>query len=181
MNTFARHLTEPLSSITEQPYQFAVWWVVAIIFGLAGFWLPIFVSWTGDTGWHAVFITSVKAGSLASFSVVLLAEGIAAALVAVRAGTNLVAAGLRGLVSVFALLVFVIQVSLLVALGSTRSMTSHMTMAAIAILFASYLYCFRFASWEKGLEAVRAKDDETVQELAQSAKQTTSDDSGVLL
>lgn len=186
MKRFWKQLVGPLNSIWEQPYQFAVWWIVANVFGLAGFLLPIFLSWSRNKVTHEVFLASVRAGSLASFSVVLLAEGISGALVAQGAGTNLVAAGLRGLVSVLALLVAMIQVGFLVVEsvitdGSTPSANSQVFVTLLAILFASYLYCFRFASWEKDVEAVREADDQAVQDLTESAKQVTTDDKGVRL
>ncbi len=186
MRRFWKQLCEPLNSIKEQPYQFAVWWVVANIFGLAGFLLPILLSWSRNKVTYEVYLASVRAGSLASFSVVLLAEGIAGALVARGAGTNLVAAGLRGLVSVLALLVAMIQVGFLVVQSvitdaSMPSPAFQVFVTLVAILFASYLYCFRFASWEKGVEVVREAEDQAVQDLAKSAQQVTADDDGVKL
>jgi hypothetical protein len=77
MRRFWKHVERPLNSIKEQPYQFAVWWIVANVFGLAGFLLPIFLGWIRNKVMYEVFLASVRGGSLASFSVVLLAEGIA--------------------------------------------------------------------------------------------------------
>ena len=85
MKAFAKHLAEPLNSIKEHPYQFALWWLVANIFGLAGFLLPILFCWARGKYTHELFISSIKAGNLASFSVVLLAEGIASILIVVGA------------------------------------------------------------------------------------------------
>ncbi len=186
MRRFWKHLVGPLNSIAEQPYQFVVWWVVANVLGLAGFLLPIFLSWTRSGLTHDVYLALVRGGSLASFSVVLLAEGIASALVAQGAGSNPVAAGLRGLVSVVALMVVMVQVAFLVVQseitnGLMPSPTSQIFVTLIAIACASYLYCFRFASWEKGVESVREEDDQAVQDLAKSAQGATTDDKGVKL
>jgi hypothetical protein len=106
--------------------------------------------------------------------------------VAQGTGSNLVAAGIRGLVSVLALLVAGIQVVFLVVQGmitdgSTPAPLAQIIVTLLAILFASYLYCFRFASWEKDVEAVREADDQAVQDLTESAQQVTTDDKGVKL
>ncbi|MGH9796131.1 MAG: hypothetical protein ACRD5G_15290 [Candidatus Acidiferrales bacterium] len=186
MKTFLKHLIEPLNSIRERPYQFIVWWMVANIVGLAGFLLPILLTWSRNKDTYAVFVSLIGAGSLASFSVVLLAEGIAGALVATGTGTNLIAAGLRGLVSVLALLVVLVQMMFLVAHavitdGFPPSPLFQVLVTMLGILCATYLYCFRFASWEKGVESVRKEDDQSVQQLAKSAQETTTDDKGVKL
>lgn len=185
LKTAFRHLSEPLNSIKDQPYQFAVWFIVANVFGLAGFLLPILFCWTRSKDTHAVFISSIKAGTLASFSVVLLAEGIASALVAIGAGKNVVAAGIRGLISVLALLVAMIQVGLLVvqSLITDESIPSPIFQVCVtlaAILFASYLYCFRFGAWEKGVESIREEDDNAVTKL-EIAAQGKTEDKGVKL
>lgn len=186
MRRFWRQICGPLNSIWEQPYQFAVWWIVAVVFGLAGFLVPMFLGLILNRITSEVFLAAVRAGSLASFSVVVLAEGIAGALVAQGTGSNVVAAGIRGLVSVLALLVAGIQVVFLVVQGmttngSTRAPILQVAVTLLAILFASYLYCFRFASWERDVAAVREADDHAVAELANSAQKVTADDAGVRL
>ena len=84
MKTLFKHLAEPLIIIKEQPYQFTVWWIVAMVFGLAGFWLPILGAVIYDEYNHQVLLNLVQAGSLAAFSVVILADGIASMFVAVK-------------------------------------------------------------------------------------------------
>jgi hypothetical protein len=186
MEQFWKQVRGPLNSIREQPYQFAVWWIVANIFGLAGFLLPIFLGWVQDKDFGLVFLATVRSGSLASFSIVLLAEGIAAALVAQGAGSNVVAAGMRGVVSMLALLVAGVQFVFLVAQcmitnGSTPAPLFQVFVTAVAIAFAAYLYCFRFASWEEDVRKVREAEDQDVRNLAKSAQKVTKDDDGVKL
>jgi hypothetical protein len=186
MRRFWQQICGPLNSIWEQPYQFAVWWTVANVFGIAGFVLPIFLSWTRSKNAYDAYLASLKGGGLASFCVVLLAEGIAAALVAQGAGTNLVAAGLRGLASVLALVVAFVQMAFLVAEsvitdGSVISPVPQIITAVLAVLLASYLYCFRFTSWEKGVEEVWKADDKAVEDITASAKSVVSDKHGVQL
>ena len=38
---FVEHLKLPLGAITTRRYQFVVWLFVTVLFGLAGFWLPL--------------------------------------------------------------------------------------------------------------------------------------------
>jgi hypothetical protein len=186
MRRFWRQVSGPLSAIADQPYQFAVWWLVANVFGIAGFLLPIFLSWTRAKNTHDAYFASLRSGSLASFCIVLLAEGIAAALVAQGAGANLVAAGLRGLASVLALIVAFVQMTFLVAEsvitdGSFISPAPQLVAAAFAVILASYLYCFRFTSWEKGVDEVLKADDEAVRDISEEAKSAASDKHGTQL
>lgn len=185
---FGKHLAEPLRSISENPYEFVVWWTAANVFGLAGFWLPILLLWVQGQNVLAGFHGLVNGGVLSSFSVVLLIEGLASIWVVKGTGTNFTAVGIRGFVSILALIVAVIQVSLLSSQGMIAAGAAHpsaelpklfygfqIVMTAISVLFASYLFCFRFGEWEKGVDAFRKEDDRAVSSLADAARLQTSD------
>lgn len=182
-----RQLTEPLSLISDRPWDFIVWWVVAIGFGTAGFWLPLLLlAQTGGGAATGVFMSSVDAGTLASFSIVLLADGIAAALIVVGGGSNITAAGMRAFVGILAFLLGVVQVGVLVlAHGSEgaphTSVRFQLAMTVLAILLASYLYCFRSQSWEKDVADVKEKEDKEVEGLSASAEEKSTDEGGAKL
>lgn len=186
MNTFRKQLQVPLNIISEQPYQFAVWWIVANVFGLAGLLLPLLFNLSRGKSSCDIWDSALRGGTFYSFGVVLLAEGIAAAAVAVKSGTNLVAAGLRGLVSVLAFGLALVQVAFLgmqslVSDGSMPSGAFTGILTTLTILCASYLYCFRFASWEKGVREVLKKEERDVEKLKKSAPAENKDDEGVKL
>jgi len=186
MNTLRRHLQVPLNVIKEQPYQFVVWWIVANIFGLAGLFLPLLFNLSRNKSSYEIWVSSLRNGTFYSFGIVILAEGIAAAAVAVKSGTNIVAAGLRGLVSVLAFGLALLQVAFLgmqsvVADGSAPSGRFTVTLTVLTILCASYLYCFRFKSWERGVREVQKREDREVEKLKKSAAKEDKDDEGVKL
>lgn len=179
-------LFEPIASIKARPFQFIVWIIVAIILGLSGFWLPpLLIHFKGEDAILAVQ-NYVFAGGLASFSIVILADGIASNLVAVKAGSNITAAGIRGIAGSLALILVFIQVGVLIAesIGNNNNHISiyfHFFMTALAVVISSYLYCFRFPDWEKGVEKVKEEEDQEVEDLGKSAKNKTADEEGIKL
>jgi hypothetical protein len=185
MNKVLNSLALPLELIQREPLQFTVWWIVAIILGLSGFWLPLLLHSVLDGSWYMYFEGYLKAGSLASFSIVVLADGIATTLVAVNAGRNLVAAGIRGLIGVFALLLTLINVAILVVPTNGKLSAGFVIfqfiITVITIITASYLYCFRSSEWEKSAGDVKKEEDREVDNLGKSANLRTADDTGVKL
>lgn len=185
MRKFFSYLSEPLQLIREQPYQFTVWWIVAIFFGLAAFWLPLLLEVVKHGAPSQVFQNYIKSGNLASFCIVILADGLATTLVAVNAGRNVTAAGIRGLLGVAALILFVTNVGLLLVTQSDIVPNSFIVfefiITALAVLAASYLYCFRSSEWEKSVGDVKRQEDEEVERLSQAATSQSGDGTGVRL
>lgn len=186
MRTVFRHLSEPLTAIRAEPYQFAVWWLVANVCGLSGLWLPILVLAGQHKALGQPFQKLIDAGTLPSFSVVILAEGIAAMLVAVRSGTNPIAAGIRALAAVLAIVVIFIQVAFLGSAASLNSDT-HLSFwiqgmfTLLAIVTASYLFCFRTGAWEKGVESFAVAESAEVGVLGENAANVSKDESDTKL
>jgi hypothetical protein len=186
MGRLMQQFTEPFSSISDRPLHFLVWSFVSIIFGLAGFWLPVLLALTGGGAASQTFRSLVYAGTLSSFSIVLLADGIASALIVVNAGSNITAAGMRAFVGCGAVLLVVVEVGVLVFAysngGSTHtSVTFQLFLAAAAIALASYLYCFRSPSWETDVADVKEKEDKEVAGLSLSAEEKATDEGGTKL
>lgn len=178
-------LALPLELIRKEPLQFSVWWIVAIILGLSGFWLPLLLRSVSNGNWFTFYEGYLKAGNFASFSIVILADGIATTLVAVNAGRNIIAAGIRGLMGVFALILALINVGILVSTSngelSTAFIVFQFIVTLITIFVASYLYCFRSSEWEKSVGDVKKEEDKEVENLGKSANKMNADDSGVKL
>ncbi|MCK4860047.1 MAG: hypothetical protein KAS87_05770 [Candidatus Omnitrophica bacterium] len=185
MRYILKQLSEPLASIKQRPYHFAVWWLVANMLGLAGFWLPILLVYISGREISNVFINLMKAGSLASFSVIILADGIAALFATVGTGTNIKAAGIKGLFGIVALLLVLISVGILVIIHiegpNDISLGFQIFLTILAILIASYLYCFRFPDWEKSVDDAKKKEDKEVDALGKKAQVQLADDHGVKL
>jgi Na+/melibiose symporter-like transporter len=186
MIKLAHQFTEPLRSVTDRPWQFIVWWLVAIVVGSAGFWLPILLVWYDGGPTSDKFALLIYAGTLASFSVVLLSEGLAATLIVVDAGTNDTAAGMRAFFGSIAVLLVLTHVGFLAHTQSnTRpsgtSIAVQLAATALAIALASYLYCFRYPSWEKGVEEVVEEEEAEVKGLSASAEKKSTDDGGTKL
>lgn len=180
-------LYDPIRSIRNQPYQFVVWWLVANVVGLAGIWLPLVILYFSERPVYAAFQNIVNAGSLASFSVVILAEGVASNLVARKTGSSITAVGIRALFSIIAFTLALIPVGVLIAQhvssdGANVSIRFQVSFTVLIILLASYLYCFRFPAWgEQDVDYIRNKEDKDVRELAEEAESKKTDAAGVKL
>lgn len=187
MTTFFIQIKQPLKAIHIRPYQFAVWFIVANIFGLIGFWLPLLLLSMKDQGMNTFFLTSINAGVLASFSIVILSNGVAAAFSEPNAGTNKTASGIRALICIVAVLFIIIHVGLLIGNippndYSDTSMYFQIIFAIIAIAISIYLYCFRFPDdWEDSLENRVAAEQQEVNDLTKKALEEDTDDHGVQL
>lgn len=186
MRTLIRQLLEPIRSISDQPYHFATWWIVANVIGLAGFWLPLLLLRCSGKPTYLVFERLINAGALASFSMVILADGIAATLVTVGTGSNLTAVGIRALVTIIALIIALIQVGVVafehnVMADSHVFVSFHIVLTSLAIIFATYLYCFRFPSWEKGVVEAKQEEEQEISDLVKEAGSKSADAKGVRL
>jgi len=187
MNTFFTQIKQPFKAISIRPYQFIVWFIVANIFGLIGLWLPLLVGYMKGMGAYMFFLASINAGVLASFSIVLLSNGVASALSEPNAGTNKTACGIRALSCIIALLFIIIHAGLLIGNilsndGSKISMCFQIIFVVIAITISIYLYCFRFPDdWEDSLDSHITAQQQEVDGLSQKALEQDSDDHGVKL
>jgi hypothetical protein len=186
MNSLTRDLFAPIKSIKDQPFHFAGWWLVANVIGLAGFWLPLLLLYCSGKPSTLVFERLIQAGALASFSVVILADGIAANLVTLGAGSNITALGIRALITIIAIIITVIQVGFIAAEHTLTAnahvfISFHLVFTGLAILCATYLYCFRFPSWEKGVAEMKREEDQEVNDLAKEAQSKSADAKGVRL
>jgi Ca2+/Na+ antiporter len=140
-----------------------------------------------------VLFNLVNSGGLAVFSVILLADGVAAAIVAEKniaekkpAGTSQTATGIRGMISIFAIVLVVIQVAVI---GNVQSppiqsyftYNFEVTVTWMATILACYLYCFRSEKWEQLVEDAAlavAKENEEVEDLGKDASTRYSDGGG---
>ncbi len=177
--------TEPLASIKTQPLQFSVWWLIANIVGLTGIWLPLFLGWYRGNPNGPSLEGLIASGALATFSIVILADGIATSL-ATKGGINHTAAGIRGVAGALALIVVLLDTALVFAgISLTKDEHPHIGfqifLTVIAILLASYLYCFRSSDWEKSVEEIKEKEDKEVAALGANASAKTNDGSGARL
>ncbi len=181
----------PLEYINERPYHFLTWAVVAIVLGLSGVWLPTLLAYVRGKDAQDVLMNCINGGGLAAFSVVLLADGIASAMVAEKVDTSSspTATGVRGLISSLAILVVIVQVGVM---GIVQAVTDsaypsyefQVCVTAIAIVLACYLYCFRSDKWPALVEtaaAMPAKEATEVQDMGKVAVAIKKDKSGIKL
>ena len=182
---FLRPLKVPLGFINERPYHFLTWAAVAVILGMSGIWLPTLLAFVRGKDWLSVLHTTINNGNLASYGVVLLADGIAAAMVAERAksGPSPTASGIRGMVCSFAIVLVVIQVGILgisyaISDSSYPSPRFQVIITVLAVVSAAYLYCLRSDKWEGDVEILPETEKLTVTNLGANATAATTDEGG---
>lgn len=185
MKTFFVKLWEPFATIKQEPYQFIVWLFVVLIFGLAGVWLPSFFDYINDKDGMSSLLNHIRVGSIATFGVVILADGLAAMLTTVNVGLTKITAGIRGLIGTFAILLFMLNVAIfIIPYPSSKQVTTQYIAFQLSILFftvlvAIYLYCFKSNVWEKSAETLVKNEDRQVEDMEKAADSVTADDKGV--
>lgn len=177
---------EPLNVIRDHPVSFMAWLMVILFIGLAGFWIQLAISIGTWSISGAEIARIINSSHFTSYSIVILAEGIASGFLAVGASSNDVSAGMRTIIVVLAIVLVSISVGFMTAedvtFGSARILpVTKVLLAIFAISVASYLYCFRFPEWEKQVGEVKEKEDKEVGELGKRAQSISSDDEGVRL
>jgi hypothetical protein len=173
-------LFEPWRALKGRHFHFISWLLGVPVIGLAGFWLPLAIVWFRGSPVYTVFEQLLYAGTLASFCVAILAEGLLSLLTAEKTGSNFNALGIRGMVGAWAigiiiLLVGVMGADVALASGPHVGVRFHVLLGVIALSTAAYLYCFRFPSWEKGVEDAKEEEEHEVAELGASAKEQSVD------
>lgn len=178
---------KPLKYIKDQQLQFVVWIMVVVLFGLAGIWMPALFTYLQNGDASRVVINHFVAGSFASFCVVILADGLATTMTAIRSGINITSAGMRGFVGIFSVLLIVVNVGILSSSDvSKTSMTSayivfQASILMLSVVAAIYLYCFRSSDWEKDVDEIVNEENERIKRIKTGAISDTSDSSGVKL
>jgi len=183
MKEFTDDFQKPFTSIKKRPRQFTAWFIIAIVLGSAGFWLPLFLVWYRGVPVDPIFVQLIEAGTLASFSIVILADGVATTM-SVVGGSNVTAAGIRGQAGACALILLILQAVVLCSglsphEGDHPKYVLQELFAFLAILLAAYLYCFRYSDWEKSCADVKEKEEEEVDKMKVAAENKKTDGSGV--
>jgi len=110
MYNYFKKLIIPYGQVKNRPYQFTVWLFVIIVFGLAGLWIPILYQNSVTNTVGDILHDFIKAGSMSSFCIAILADGLAAVLVIVGGGATFTTAGIRGIYIIVAISVILVTV-----------------------------------------------------------------------
>lgn len=174
---------EPFNTISQQPYHFVLWLIFAVGFGLLSLWITLFSGFLYDKSIICVFGEYLNSKNLATFSIVILAEGIAGGLLAINAEKSSTARPLRAIAGTLSILVLIF-ISFVVFVSSSSDPTSKINLiqlflALLAILLAIYMYCFRNPEWQKSVDIHRTQEEDNVTDLNEAAAEVTHDKSGV--
>ena len=191
---YFKPVAAPLGYIEEKPFHFVTWALVALVLGLSGVWLPTLLAAVRGRSMCDFLFSAVNGGALAAFSVVLLADGIATAIVAEKNisekqenSSRPTAIGIRGMITIIAIILVVVQVGVMgivqpVLHATYFTYNFEILVTWISIILASYLYCFRSEKWEQVIEdaaATVAKENEEISDLSEEASARSSDGGGI--
>jgi len=157
--------------------------MTAIILGLAAFWVPIVGSIIEGHNPYAALVERIQTGALATFGFVILADGLGTAISALKSGTNITAAGIRGVIGSIAIILLTLNIVLIISKPgeSVVVIWFHIILTIFAIICASYLYCFRTSDWEEGVSKIKEQEDNHVDALKSGVVSIKNDDDGVAL
>ncbi len=162
----SKSFLEPLNEIKSHRHEFIMWLVTIMFLGTVGIWLPII--------WKNVSMESAIA-DVASFNIVLLAECFAAA-TSIKSGVSKESSSIRTIGFMIAIFLIILNVGVILE-GAQIFWVFVITL--LVIMFASYLYCFRYASWEESADKIVQKEDDEIADLSKKAKNIKSDENGV--
>ena len=160
--------------------RFLAWFGLVIVVGLMTAMLPfLLLLASGTSEPKDAFIAQLYAGTLISFCVPVLAEGLL--LLHERAESNLVAADVRKIAWTFGLALILVSMAIVgfeSAMGAVKeprhiTPAIHVILAVSCILSASYFFCFRLPP--ETVEKVAQKRDAEVKELETEAKAVVKD------
>lgn len=186
MRNYLKNLIVPYKHIKREPYQFSVWLIGIILFGLAGLWFQMISECFGNENFFLTFKNFLRVGSMSTFCIAILADGLATALVAVGAGVSVTSAGIRGVYTIIAIGLVMLNAIILNYVSRLDSIsfnfiTVQTVITVITIMLASGLYNLRTSDWEKSVEDVTRKQDKQISELQRDAERRIRDDEGVIL
>ncbi|EQC44456.1 hypothetical protein [Bacteriovorax sp. DB6_IX] len=163
---FLKELFLPLKAIKNDGWSFFNWLLLLLTIGIIGIWLPLFLNlFNGEKASITEIITN---GSLTTFSLVLLSEGIVN-LVKSKNRDEISDSGNLKALAIILSTIFIILNAFTYVLISDIEKTKDVTVAKLvfivallSMLLAVYLYCFRGEGFSEGASEVVAEDDDGV-------------------
>jgi hypothetical protein len=161
----------PLQTIKNEKWQFISWVILLLSFGLLGFWIPLLDNLFLDEKNAKSFLKIVSDGSLSTFSLVILVEGLANFFNLGYKGKTKLTIGVKSIVYVVTILVFTINVYLYgkvnAGVESNLLKVLIIVFTSLSIFVAFYLYCFRKTDWEETADDYVKKQDEEIKTKSQ--------------
>jgi len=164
----------PWREVVRHPGPLMRWAVITLVLGSMGFWLAPLLR-------TEAWITLASLTSLGTFGVVLLAETYAGSELTAVPSALQSAQGGRSVAQSLVFLLVVVQAALVMRVRQLQaasalttwdlSLQLGLTVGSIAV--AIYLLCFRLGDLEPSVSAVKAREDTTVDRLAQTASRTS--------
>jgi hypothetical protein len=176
---------KPLIAISKGKIQYSIWAISAFVLGLSGFWLPILISSISNIQSLRLANRLLNAGILASFCVVIIADGVAGLFTYVTSKPRVL--GLKGLVGMMALVIVIIQIPIFAIERDFNEVNPafiffQIIIALFSIAIATYLYCFRYPElWEGDVSEIPEKEIKDIDQLSTTAEKTDTDGTGVKL
>ncbi len=172
----------PLNTIKNKPLFFLNWLGALTLFGLLPLWFSLFDGYM-ENSLFCAWSKYLHSKALITFSIVLLANGLASLALAKKSGLTDETVVVRS--SVNNLCIFLLLVNAWF-LSSSPSFDVHdkknsiqLILFILSFLLSIYLYCFKDSQWEESADVVREKDDKATKKLDQEASNVSVDKNGV--
>lgn len=167
----------PWRQVARYPGPLLHWFAIAVGMGSAGVWLTPVAAL--DT-----WLSSLSAGSLGTFCIVLLSQSIATSTGRVdpELGEAVAENGRRFAVAL-ALIFVLVQAGVIVRFKTADAPSSELIVAQVVLVLLTlatsvYVLCFKLSALEPGAEVVSAQEDEDIRELLEGAQRTSTSKAG---
>lgn len=174
----------PLITISKKPLHFIQWLILVVVIGLLPFWFALLKNLDDENSFSSLSIYLFHKG-LAMYSIAILSNGLAAAFLASKSGMSDNSIGVRAISNTICIFLLLLNTGVLFLKPSQYLFSgvniTQLIFCILAILSASYVYCFRESDWEKSADTFRDEDDAATQDLDEEASMVTKDKDGVIL
>ncbi|WP_143185868.1 hypothetical protein [Algoriphagus halophilus] len=165
----------PFVTISEDRWKFISWLILLVTFGLLGIWMPLIDNLFVNECRKIPFNNIILSGSLSTFSIVILVEGLSNLFNVKPKGKSKLSKGLKSITFGFTILIFTINVYLYGKSLDINSIDTPKLLVYSIILFgvisiglATYLFCFRETNWELSADEYVNRQNSEIEESSDS-------------
>jgi len=168
-------------TIKDDPTNFVLWFLTAIILSLSSFWIPLVSGYIINKDFYCKLMEN---NPFVVFSIVLLSNSILYSINHIGSGSNNFAVALRGTTLVLTIM-FLVLLSTVIPMKLVSNISldykTQFILLTIAILLSVFVYGFRSPKWEKSVDEAVKEQDNKVEEIFEKGEVTTTDSGDIQL
>lgn len=167
------------STIKDNPWQFALWFITSIILSLSSFWIPSLLGYIIGENFYCQLMGN---NPFIVFSIVFLSNSILYSINHIGGGSNTFAVAIRGIALVVSIM-YLVFLSAIIPLKLINNIVldyfTQYVLLLITILIGIYVYGFRDSKWEKSVDDIRQEEDNKIENIVSRANNIRTDNNDI--